>query len=303
MKTRGGSSRHLQTQVVAPLDEVIGEVLVRTIARYAQLQARVAWGLEGTRSFVEGLASEALEPAERARIAGRLYGRRTAYGQTGLFAWERDWYQSDLPPAPAKILLGGCGSGREALVLCDMGYEVFACEPVASLVQTAREALQGRASVWPLSYEEWASARLSETATQLFSRAPFDAVILGWGSLSHVLDDPMRERLFSQLVEFCPRGPILFSFMRGSPTSEGRMPRARGWGRRLGQLLARGRSVSTTRARERLLPHVGFVRCSSDEEISSLASRVGRIPKFHDSDGSPPHCTFLAPRSVPGAPA
>ena len=52
-------------------------------------------------------------------------------GRTTLFDWEETWFAQDLPPAPARILVGGCGWGREVRALKDRGYSVVGFDPLA----------------------------------------------------------------------------------------------------------------------------------------------------------------------------
>src|SRR5512142_2340602 len=63
-----------------------------------------------------------------------------AYGQTqayradssafrrGLFGWEKEAIARFFPAAPARVLVGGAGGGREVFALAEMGYEVVAFE-------------------------------------------------------------------------------------------------------------------------------------------------------------------------------
>lgn len=276
------------------VDHALGHLLLRGIGQYAELHARLSQTLDGGRRFVERFAVEALTVEERASMARVLYGQRDQYGPPRLFPWEDEWYRAVLPPSPATILLGGCGSGREVAALLDRGYQVDAAEPAPALFHSAVELLGGRARVWPLSYEDWVErSRTAELSAELFARGPFDAVILGWGSLCHVLDDELRDRLFQKLCESCPRGPILLSYFSASEAPPARGDRAREWGRSLGRVLGQRRGISPPGHHERLLPHVGFVRTYQRAELVELALSLGRVAQFGDAAHGSPHCTFM----------
>ena len=59
-----------------------------------------------------------------------------------MFEWEEKWFSSDLPPPPARILLGGAGSGREIRHLARHEYRIVAFDPVHSFVRHGRSRLQ-----------------------------------------------------------------------------------------------------------------------------------------------------------------
>jgi len=277
------------------LERGIGRLLLGGLIGYARLQSQLARRLDSAGRFAEGVALEALTAEERASISSRLYARAAVYGAAGLHPWEEEWYQRALPSPPARILLGGCGSGREVAALCDQGYCVFAAEPTPRLFHTAHERLKGRARVWPLSYEQWTARsnppEVAALVSELLAQAPFDAVILGWGSLSHVLDDRAREQLFAKLAQLCPSGPWLLSFIAASDAWRPQNERARHWGRSLGRLLGSQRPAGVRAPNERFLPHAGFVRRLSQAEIMALAQSVQRSAEF-GAPGAYPHCTL-----------
>ena len=81
------------------------------------------------------------------RIASRLLWRN--YGTLiddidgGLEVWERRLYDAVLKPSD-RILLVGCGAGRDLLALREMGYEVTGLDPTPELVDQARRNLARR---------------------------------------------------------------------------------------------------------------------------------------------------------------
>jgi len=137
----------------------------------------------------------------------RLYPRE-------LFPWERELFTSDPFPPAGRILLGAAGDGREMIWLLDMGYEVVAFEP-SGLVDDAIEATIGdpKVKVIRASYRTLIDG-LEHGLGPLTGAvaSAFDAVILGWGSLSHVWDGGERSRLVMGLHRRWPRTPVFMSF-------------------------------------------------------------------------------------------
>ena len=84
---------------------------------------------------------------EDLKTASHLYWCR--YGTSvddvdiGLQGWERRLYES-LIRSSDRVLLVGCGAGRDLLALRGLGYDVTGLEPTPELVQRAREHLARR---------------------------------------------------------------------------------------------------------------------------------------------------------------
>ena len=111
---------------------------------------------------------------------------REGSGPRTLRAWECDFIRN-LPPPPARILLGGAGTGREALAFAALGYQVVAFDSARPLVeemqalaadQPAVEALLGGYQSLPVLH------RLNGEEVDLAARLEFDATYVGWASLS-----------------------------------------------------------------------------------------------------------------------
>ena len=187
----------------------------------AQLRKQYVNVLAINRNFTEGLLSEALTTEEKARLTNRIYntfpnylsGARAPWGEK-LAPWEETWFGRRLPKPPGRILLGACGAGREALALLEMGFEVDAFDLAAELASIARQTIGNRARVLTLGYEDLSAAVLEGKAGPATSLAQerYEAVLLGWGSLTHVMDPNERLRLLRSLTLICPSGPILASF-------------------------------------------------------------------------------------------
>ena len=96
-----------------------------------------------------------------------------------LFPWEQTWFADVLPPAPVSILLPAAGAGREVVALRDLGYEVFGFDPAITTTPNRHGVVRGGFA--DLLGHRGGILKLSDA----FDR-PADAVIFGWGSLSHV---------------------------------------------------------------------------------------------------------------------
>lgn len=268
--------------------------------------------------WLEGLALAALDASERRALTDRLYGRwRPAADYAGgLFGWEERWFDADLPPAPARILLGGVGSGRELRYFEERGDEVVAFEPVGDLLDLARQSSRSpRTTLVAGGYEaliadrrdqlvgDWTrqGANVLGEAPSTIARAaarfaPFDAVVLGWGSFTHVVEPAVRLGLLRRAHELCPRGPLMTSFwMR---PDEGDETRSRGFalGARLGGWIRRVRRRQTTEIEsgDQFTAALGFGHRFSAREIEELARRSGyRIARPPRPGGGYPHMTLL----------
>lgn len=241
---------------------------------------------------VEAFCSEALSHAERTSVALRLFERRAEYGPQSLYAWEEKWYHRDLPEPPARVLVGGAGSGREMLALLAKGYAVAGFEPAQSLCARARQLLPSSAPIWTLSYEEWVAGRANAGPAQL---APYDAVLLGWGSFSHVLDPDTRWKVIQLADRMSPKGPILLSFHALSPATRPASRASQPLARRLGQTLGRLRGVQHADSDSDLfLPHAGFLHRFAREEIEALAQAVSRTIRWGEPGDGSARCTFVS---------
>jgi hypothetical protein len=220
-----------------------------------------------------------------------------------MFPWEESWLARDLPRAPARVLLGGAGRGRETRWLIDRGYTVVAFDPAPGSVAQHNVACPEAASV-VLDYESLARASyaretgsptrvVQDEASHVLDSAPYDAVLLGWGSLTHVLQEHDQDALFETLAELVPHGPILASFfVRMSNTSVPGYSRAHALGAQLGAALSRAPLDSALEAgRVRCLPHAGFVYSFDRDRLAQLAQRSGRTLALY-ADATYPHATF-----------
>jgi hypothetical protein len=205
-------------------------------------------------------------------------------------AWEPAWLARRLPAAPARVLVGGCGAGRELLALQAAGFAVDAFDPAPALGALARRRAGTRVGVF--RYEELARAVLDgDGPAAAWAEERYEAVLLGWGSLSHVLERGEQARLVRALDRLCPRGPILASFwscdeMPHPATRAERQGQA--IGRRVAALRGLAGAAGTAQA---FLLDAGFLHRFSRGEIEGLASAVER-EVIWEEDGGFVHVTF-----------
>lgn len=249
--------------------------IARGYRALSQLQGQ-AWG------FFAALVLHALRDDELEDLSSRLYHASPYHRGDRIEAWEDRWWSASLPRPPARVLVGGCGAGREILWLVERGYSVEAFDPAASLVRVAKQRLQGRARIEVDDYRHFIGT--------CQGRGPYDAILLGWGSFSHVLSASTREALLQVCSALCPHGPILLSWLAAAgPARHGRAGRS---GARVGRMLG---AVRGTPARQGgvdvLLPHAGPAHLFEEDEIREFARRVGRRPELEDAQEYP-HATL-----------
>jgi hypothetical protein len=255
-------------------------------------------------ALTSGLVTQAIEPSDRGTVTAAVYSFRGS-NRRDLFRWEEPWFTSDLPKPPARILVGGAGDGREARWLLARGYDVIAFDPARASVAQYNASFPETPSI-VLDYETLSRAsyarrtgshiELEHDAAPILERAPYDAAVLGWGSLTHVLEEHEQAALFETLVELVPVGPILASFfMRQDITAD--VPNARGrahqLGIRLGMALSGGRVLLDVDApgQPRFMPHCGFVYHFDCERLERLAAICGRELTLYATN-TYPHATF-----------
>jgi len=141
---------------------------------------------------------------------------REGPGSRELRPWETDFIRS-LPPPPARILLGGAGTGREAEGLAARGYQLVAFDPAASLVRSMQTMTPPDLDVLPLvgGYLDLpVLRRLDGTEVDLSKGPRFQGAYAGWASFSHL-------RTAIECVEALTKmsaltdGPILLSYLPG----------------------------------------------------------------------------------------
>jgi hypothetical protein len=224
-----------------------------------------------------------LDPKERRLATELAYASLPSYApggttfERGLHAWEQTIISRPPFPSMGRLLLAAAGGGRELVPLRALGYQVVAFEPALPLVNAARAAVSGdrEATVLRGSFEDLPLAvHAGEGPLASLRGTSFDAVVIGWGALSHVLTHPERVALLTSLRALCPKGPVLASFFVDDPerrTASARPSRARtalrSAFRRLG---GSGNPPAGV-----VYGTVGFMHLFLDEEIVRLAHDSG----------------------------
>lgn len=270
-----------------------GALLRAAVGLYGRLDVRAERALAALRGGVAGLLGHALTQPEKTELTVYLYDLAVRPFPAELSDWEQAWYLTALPPPPARVLLGAAGSGREAAWLVDAGYQVDAFEPSALLCTELERRLGARARVTRASYEDVLAAHgggpVIPGAGWLAER--YDAVILGWGSLTHVLDPASHLPLLALCDTLSPRGPVLASFWLRTANEEAR-GRAHMLGAAAGRRVAGMRGVQASApAGEQFRTHCGFAYQFERAEIEAHAAAIGRRVLWDESGY--PHVTFV----------
>jgi hypothetical protein len=262
---------------------------------------RIAGRLASAR---EGLRDELLlafiPPADRASLTAALYGRQDTYlpgghrFESGLFGWEKRALDAPSFPRAGHVLVGAAGAGRELVALLDRGFSVTAFDPCAPFVEATRSLVHGRAAtVLEGSYDDLVTAANGRGGplASLASGPSFDAVVLGWGSLSHVLPGSARLDLLRAVRCLAPRAVVLASFMLRHDTSA--LPESKG---RLRDALRRAFSAlgapGPSEPGDTFFLDGGFFSHLSPDEIPRAAFESGyEVALFED--GPYPHAILV----------
>jgi hypothetical protein len=167
------------------------------------------------------------------------------------------------------------------MALVERGFEVVAFDPCKPFADAARRvAPAGRATVIDASYDDLVDAAegrggpLAAVCGREAEGRPFDAVILGWGSLSHVMPRSARATLLRAVHAVAPAAPVLasFAFAPDLATPVAGKGRVRDALRRLfGALRAPGASE----VGDHFFPNTGFLAYLGSDEVLALALDAG----------------------------
>ena len=168
-------------------------------------------GASPTRSSVSGMpvmyAAAGLLRKDDFRTASRLlwrdYGTSIEDIDGGLEVWERRLYDAVLKPSD-RILLVGCGAGRDLLALREMGYEVTGLDPTPELVDQARQNL-GRRGVTAIIREGFIETSDLEE--------PYDVVVLAGNCYSFLLTAASRIATLARIkAHLSPQGRVVIMY-------------------------------------------------------------------------------------------
>ena len=242
---------------------MVSKLAVRGLGLALTASQRVVAVVRAGQQVVEEVALRVLSDEDLQQLTGLCYARYPTV-QRELFPWEQVWFSRDLPGAPARLLLGGSGWGRELRALTGAGYELVAFDPLAS---PADGTLR-------LDYQGWMRPRTIEqqaAASRIAAGAPYDAVIFGWGSFTHIPAADVRLQVL-QRARALARGPVLLSFWLRAYT----VP-PQGRAQRLGARLvgAAGDARRAARGGDRIVPQAGYVHTFTRQELQGLADEAG----------------------------
>lgn len=264
-----------------------------------------------TREILDAVAWSWTRPARRDQVTSAIYARQPAYlrggeaFERGLFDWERQALARPEWPRSGRLLLGGAGGGRELLALAARGYVVRAFEPIPSFAEAcARECrLTPGASCRAGSYADLVEAVREGRGplAALLAEAPFDAVLLGWGSLAHVTEPGRVDEVLAAARALAPRGPVFTSFYTGDAvgTAPGRV---RWLGRALGRLFAALGAPGRRPDGAVFHPNAGFVLTSTAEGMTALAARHGYEVGAITTSGTQPWALLVPAAAEPRPP-
>ncbi len=243
-------------------------VIAQSELMHLSYRATSAWG-----NLAGGVLAATLPEDELTALTLRLYARHhsTQTVGSGLREWESEWYDRDLPPAPSRVLVCAAGGGREVRRLLQRGYVVDAFEPSDVAFRELRQLSGEDCRVSDRSYREWVAA------VEAGDSPRYDAVIFGWGSLSHVMTAASRAALWRAADSVCD-GPILASFYLHEPHRVGRAQRL---GQRIGGLLARARGRPARDHHVNFVYAVGFSEPLTVEEVESCARSIDRRASWY----------------------
>jgi SAM-dependent methyltransferase len=141
------------------------------------------------------------------RAASRLlwaeYGTLVEDVDGGLEAWERRLYDTVLRP-PDRILLVGCGAGRDLLALRELGHEVTGLDPTPELVDQARRHLARRG----------VTATIREGFVETVDLGDqYDLVVLAGNCYSFLLSAASRIATLTRIkAHLAPQGRVVITY-------------------------------------------------------------------------------------------
>lgn len=185
------------------------------------------------------------------------------------------------------------GDGRELLALSKQAYTLCAFGPLSISAKCAQISIpkENLLAFSNATYEDLVKCKLKK----IESFAPYNAVILGWGSISHILDHKMQKLLLEKVRKLCPSDPILVSWLKEIYAG----PKTKIFRSVLKHI---GLKASD---RDHYSFQKGFWHTFTCDEIFDLANSAGNFIVFYDDDEKSclqgyPHAVLLpASLSIP----
>lgn len=130
---------------------------------------------------------------------------------TAFLDWEEGFYTRSLR-AGDRVLLVGCGSGRDLIALLGLGCRVEGLDPVPECIAAAAQRLARRGLTAPL-HTGWVETMTLDTV--------YDAVVFSWDCYGLIQHRATRVRVLSAVRRhLAPGGRVLLSYV-----AAGRPPR------------------------------------------------------------------------------
>jgi SAM-dependent methyltransferase len=164
----------------------------RGFGRVSRVFLYLAIGTEKLARFREGVELMWSDPWPAAGDGGSL------------FAAERELFERYIPPR-SRVLIIGCGGGRDLLALDALGHTMTGVEPSQSAIELCRIALreQGRSAALERAFFEDA-----------VTSGPFDAIVFSYFCYSYVPESARRIACLGKAKGLlAPRGRIFVSYV------------------------------------------------------------------------------------------
>lgn len=206
----------------------------------------------------------------------------------GFMRWEEQMYTSFLAPGD-RILVVGCGTGRDLFALLDRGHDVEGLDFVPECVEVARRRAAERGAAVPI--------HLAPIQSAVLPRA-FDAVVFSYFSYSYIPGRANRVAVLRRLGgQLTPRGRILISYALADPPHRLLTASARAVGRALRSdwLLEPGDLVLLRRG------SVYFAHTFDGSELESEAAAAG-LEVAHHERTKQGVAVLTCPTGQPGTP-
>lgn len=229
------------------------------------------------------------KPRDRDALTLSTYARDARYVEgapffeRGFFAWETQVLARLALPRGSRVLVGGAGGGREMRALAREGYVVTAFEPCARLADAADVLARGLAGTRVLrgGYADLlAATRGGGPLAPLAGSGPYALVLLGWRSVSHVIDPEARAAIFAALGELAPHAVVVASFLPRLPA-----PNAGSGRRTLRRALAALGAPGTRPPGGEFFPNAGFAVALSKGDLERDASPTHTLVHHDDATG------------------
>jgi SAM-dependent methyltransferase len=204
---------------------------VKALARGGSSGIRLARrALRAGETALAHAAAGLLDLAELRRAIEREWDAAAAaesprWDEQGLFDFESELVDRFVAPA-SRVLLVGCGGGRDLLPLVERGHRIEAFDPAPRAVERARRLLD----------ERGLSATLSVARAEDFEPARGqDAIVFSWFVYSYLPGSAERVGSLRRLAAaLAPGGRVIVTYLL-------RSARERVWPVRLARLVARAR--------------------------------------------------------------